>query len=273
MRRIITLSVSENPTYAWFVPLCTLMWREVAGFEVSCIFVGPVDPWLLERAREVGTRVYEAGPTCCSAPIASQLIRLFTYTLPGVEAGDYLLSVDADAWPLARAFDPSGAPLDLLYPDGCERAETPYFPIGYIGATAGAWREFMGIEASTPEAALVELYRTDPLLVAGHTGWNYDETMVTRSLKAWARFPEARIKTRRGDPPIDRIDRAAWPERPTAGGAIDAHLIRPGWTEANWPRLRPLLAERLSAESMAWADRYHAESISAVNLDPRAPGY
>ena len=53
-RRIITLSVSEHPTYAWFVPLCTLMWREVAGYEVSCIFVGPVHHWLRERARALG---------------------------------------------------------------------------------------------------------------------------------------------------------------------------------------------------------------------------
>ncbi len=264
MRRIITLSVSENPTYAWFVPLCTLMWREVAGYEVSCIFVGPVDPWLLDRAREIGTRVHEVhGLTCCSTPTASQIIRLFSYALPDVEPGDYLMSVDADAWPLARAFEPSGAPLDLLYPDACDRAETPYFPIGYIGAKASAWREFMGIEAPTARGGLEDLFRTDPLLTRGHTGWNYDETMVTRKIKAWG-LQNVRAMRRRGDPPIDRIDRAAWPAVPDRRGKIDAHLIRPGWTPENWPRLRPLLAQCLSAESLAWADTYCAEWCKQV---------
>lgn len=259
MRRIITLSVSENPVYAWFVPLCTLMWREVAGFDVSCIFVGPVDAWLLERAREVGTHVHEAAPlTCCSNPTASQLIRLFSHTLPGIAPDDYLLLVDADAWPLARAFEPSSAPLDLIYPDACDHAETPYFPMGYIGARAAAWREFMATKATTPGGALTELYATDPLLTRGHTGWNYDETLVTRRIKAWAPFVAARITRRQGDPPIDRIDRAGWPVTPNVTNKIDAHLIRPGWTPENWPRLRPLLAQCLTSRSLAWADFYCA---------------
>jgi hypothetical protein len=261
MTRIITLSVNENPVYAWFVPLCTLMWRQVAGFEVSCLFVGPLDPWIEAKCREVGTRVYACSPVIVGGA-AAQLIRLFTYLAPGIEPDDYLLSVDADAWPLARAFEPSGAPIDLLYPACADHAETPYFPIGYIGAKAHAWCEFMGIGGASPEAGLEELYRTDPTLVAGHTGWNYDETLVTRKIKAWGGFRGARITKRPGDPPLDRIDRAGWVAHPQAKGHIDAHLLRPGWTEENWPRLRPLLEQCLTGESLAWADAYRAEWLA-----------
>jgi hypothetical protein len=259
-RKIIILSVDHNPTYAWFVPLCTLMWRDVADFDVSCIFVGQGNPWILDRVREVGTQVYECEPpSCCPASASSQLIRLFSYTLPGISPEDYLLSVDADAWPLARAFDPSGAACDLIYPESADHAETPYFPIGYIGAKAQSWREFMGVDASSPELAMEGLFLTDPTLLGGHSGWNYDETLVTRKIKAWRPMTDIHVVKRSGDPPVDRIDRAAWPAIPVADGKIDAHLLRPAWTEEDWPRLRPLLEQRLSRDNLAWADNYRAE--------------
>lgn len=263
-RRIVILSTDQNPVYAFFVPLCTLMWREVCAFDVSVIFVGTVAPWIVEKAREVGTLVYEASPApSIGHGAASQLIRLYSCALPYVKDEDYLLSVDADAWPLADVFRPSGAPVDILYPASADHAETPYFPIGYIGAAARSWRSFLGAEGKTPEACLLRAYETDPYLKKGHSGWNYDETLVTRHLKAWPDFRRARILKRHGDPLVDRIDRAAWPEDLPDGelppGKIDAHLLRPAWTEENWPRLRPLLAARLSEASLRFADSYRAE--------------
>lgn len=264
MRRVAALSVDANPVYAWFVPLCALMWRHVAGFETSVLVVDSpdraLDPRLERRMAEAGALVRRCGVPPTGAAAASQLVRLFTCVAPGVEPDDYLVTADADAWPLASApFQPSGAPVDLLYPDAADRAETPYFPMGYIGARASAWREFMGVTTSTPEGALADLYRSDATLLAGHTGWNYDETLVTRRLKAWPGLASARVVRRRGDPPVDRVDRAAWPARPLADGAVDAHLLRPGWTDGSWPRLRPLLEARLPAAWLSWADGYRAE--------------
>lgn len=237
---------------------------------LSVIFVGNVDPYLVGKAHEVGTLIYRAHPAAhIGHGAASQLSRLYSYALPYVQPDDYLLSVDADAWPLANAFAPSGAPVDLLYPACADLAETPYFPIGYIGALARSWRSFMG-EAASPEAGLVAAYASDPYLSKGHTGWNYDETLVTRRLKAWPSFRQARLTKRYGDPPVDRIDRAAWPSHfPEDGklaGKIDAHLLRPAWTEENWPRLRPLLAARLSKASLTFADDYRATWLR--NLPP-----
>ncbi len=268
MRRIAIISTNEHPMYAWFVPLCALMWRDVAGFDLSCIFVGPVNPWFVERSREAGALIYQCEtPLCCSTATASQLIRLFSYAAPGIDPGDYLLSVDSDAWPLARAFDPSGKRLDLIHPDACDHAETPYFPIGYLGMSAADWRGAVGIDAPSPESGLAELFHTDPRLTTGHTGWNYDETLITRRVKAQPWWPgEARILRRPGDPPVDRMDRSGWPANVVADGKIDAHLLRPGWTDENWPRLRPLLAQRLTAEHLAWADAYRHDSRNASGV-------
>lgn len=260
MNRII-LSVNEKSMYAWFVPTCALMWRDVADFRVSCIFVGAVNPWLIEKSREVGVDVYtvpaEAFP--CGSSTAGQLARLYSYLLPGVEPDDYLLSVDSDAWPLASApFQPSGALLDLTYPDVCDRMAFPTIPIGYIGAKAATWREFMKLEGPRPEDAVRELFATHPMLISGqHNGWNFDEYHVTTMIKAWHGYPgQTKIVRRSGEPCVDRVDRIAWPANPTRKGKIDAHLLRPGWTDENWPRLRPLLAECLTPEHLAWVEQY-----------------
>jgi hypothetical protein len=42
-------------------------------------------------------------------------------------------------------------------------------------------------------------------------------------------------------PARDRIDRSAWPVRLSLHGKIDAHLLRPGFTDDNWRRLLQLL--------------------------------
>ena len=65
-----------------------------------------------------------------------------------------------------------------------------------------------------------------------------------------------------GDLLNDRIDRIRWPEKPSVVGMIDAHLVRPGYTDENWPRVRPLLAQTLSAKSLAWCDDYRAEWLA-----------
>ena len=40
-------------------------------------------------------------------------------------------------------------------------------------------------------------------------------------------------------------------------GVADAHLIRPGFTNENWFRLRPILESVLNRDELMWADMYH----------------
>ena len=57
-------------------------------------------------------------------------------------------------------------------------------------------RRAIDAEAPSPEAAIARLFQEDPTLVGGHSGWNYDETLVTRKTKAWWAGKNVRIVNR-----------------------------------------------------------------------------
>jgi len=253
--KYVCYSTNEVAMYAWFVPLTALMWREVAGYRSIVAAVGDVPSLVLDAAAEVGARVVPVAPVkCCGGGTLSQIVRLFAYLAPGVEPEDYVLLGDADAWPLQEfAFRPATEDLFLMYADWVTS-----YPIGYIGARARVWRDIVRIHAPTMGEAVEELFLTDPVLADGRSdGWNYDEACITAMIKAWRGFPgRTQLVPRSGDPIAGRIDRAAWPADPRVDGMIDAHLLRPGWTDENWPRLRPLLAQLLPPGWLAWADAY-----------------
>jgi len=65
--------------------------------------------------------------------------------------------------------------------------------------------------------------------------------------------------TRDGCPPYDRIDRGGWPANfDWSKKYVDTHLIRPGATPENWPRIRPLI-EHYIPKRLEWVDKYVKE--------------
>src|SRR5512146_2251396 len=129
MKRIV-FSSDHNSTYAWFCPLSSLAWQHVADFTPLVLMVGPVHPWILQKTVETGAEVVRvANVPGVSSAAMGQFCRLFAYLLPNVHPDDYLLTVDADAWPCQhQAFQPSGMEFDAMYPNWC----MPFFPIGYL---------------------------------------------------------------------------------------------------------------------------------------------
>ena len=71
---------------------------------------------------------------------------------------------------------------------------------------------------------------------------------------------------REGRPPVDRLDRAYWPEHIDISRFTDCHTIRPLWTEANWKRFRPVV-EQVIPESLEWADDYIARFREAMGVN------
>ena len=44
-------------------------------------------------------------------------------------------------------------------------------------------------------------------------------------------------------------------------GKVDAHVLRPGFTEANWPKLKLLLNELLTKDQLDWVENYRDEFL------------
>ena len=277
MTRRVCFSADANPIYQFYLPLTALMWREVAGYHALVELVGTAPGFLLDRLREIirsGDIVCVEPPQCCGTPASAQLVRLLSYLAQNIADDDYLMTCDADIWPLqAAVFEPhNDAPL-LIYPSSCllnnPGINTPAFPICYIGARTSLWRSLMGIEANSLREGLELLFLTEPLLSAG--GFNADEAVITKRIMGARNYPEGfHCVPRDGFPPRGRIDRAAWPEnvRLHINGArnmfIDAHLPRPGYADENWSRIRPLLELYLSPKWLRWCDDYRAEYLGRM---------
>ena len=256
MNRIV-FSSDATPLYAWFLPLTAAMWQSVGKRAPLVLLVGTEEEWRRDRAvildalLETGAApVYVPAIDGWRTDAVAQLARLCAYLLPGVAPDDDLQTVDVDAWPLqSEAFAPRARDLSVMRP-----GEWGLIPIGYIWGRAAAWRELMGLTATTIEAALLEIGGAAP-------GWGHDESVAPRQ---FGRFPADRVEIieRPHNCRGTRLDRDGWPRHPIPlTGYIDAHLLRPGWTDENWPRLRWVLERLLPPERMAWADAYRARYL------------
>lgn len=257
----IVFASDTTPLYAFFVPLTCEMWQRVGGRLPTVMLVGDAATWQQESpvayryTQETGADVRFVAPVPgWKTGSVAQLARLFAFALPGIGDDENLMTTDADAWPLqAAAFQPRDKAIYILRAGGWW-----HFPMGYIGTSAKVWREVMASQAQSVEEGLREI---DVTLQHQPPGWGHDESLVTRQIKAWPGFPDAvELVDRPNNCAGNRLDRVGWPAGPIdLAGYIDAHLLRPAWTDDDWPRMRWVLARYLPPERLAWADRYRDE--------------
>jgi len=275
--RRAVFSATLEGDYAFYVPLTALLWRLVGGRTPTALLVGTAAEWtarrplVLGRAREIGCEIHwvdhvegyaDATVAQTARLLACQGALTSNYGVP-LSDDTTLLTADADAWPLSgEYFSRRPEPGEVLsyYGNAYHLDAEPKVPICYLDATVETWRAVVG---DRPPAELLTA-ELDPT-VEGMAAWCFDETWVGALLAD--RYAERavilEVIERHGCPPADRVDRGGWPANPTAAGMVDAHCLRPGHTDENWPRLRPLPAELVPGR-MAWVDDYVAEYREAT---------
>lgn len=273
---------NQNHDYSFFLPLTALAWRK-AGVRLAAMCVGSPGSWGPHHslaamvARQCGAELYfvdEAGwpPSSNQAQIA----RLAAGLLP-VHSASVLITSDLDLWPLARDFYrphiesvASGeADACLWYANAYSHEPVPHFPLCHAAATAANWREMMGLGgASTLDGAVRELLGRIPPQTDGLALWCWDEFEFSGRLVAWEGGGRRVLRVDRvGGPPEGRIDRSNWPEKYDPR-SLDAHLVRPGFGDVAWGRIRRLFAQFVDdSESMlAFLDAYRAQYVKLGEL-------
>jgi len=271
MKRVI-LGCDTNLDYAFSLPIACLAWRK-RGWLPTIIFAGDVADWMREprlylvasRCRELGAEATWVGrfSEVSRTSTVAQCSRLLGHLVPGIESGDDLITSDADMIPVGpwvggRALEPGT--FQSYYANAYAGEGIPHWPICYLRAEASTWAEVMG--GGTLREALADLLSLAPSDSTG--AWNFDEHEFGRRLVAWGGYAtRARFVDRRFVEGEWRIDRCGWNDamgevsrRGSLQGVADAHIIRPGWTDENWPRLRWLLTLLFSSDQMAWVDEY-----------------
>jgi len=265
-RSVAVISTTVDELYLFFTPLTSLIWRTLMDYDVACVIVGP-DPrhsplhsTVLNATLRVGADVlWLPSVDGIADATVSQVSRLLVPLLYEADGDAYVLTSDNDMWNLDRAHFAQRAPhaaVQLFYGNAYVGRTPPMYPICYIGMRASLWRVVMSnaVPSLADRDAPFDLaHVTHELIRAGerrygaewHVAnkatspqWYYDQIVFGEAIDRWPGHPsQCQVIVRR--PGLDRIDRGRW----RFGGArdlpgkIDAHLLRPGYSADNWPRL------------------------------------
>jgi len=278
MNTYAVIASNHSHSYQPFAPITALFWREVVGFKTICFLTGTKEEWDEPAASLVRRKLDEAGALIhhigklegYQDAQAAQSSRQHAAALD-LPLDDVLLTGDIDMWSLDRDWfrqhDPAKWDFTSWYANayGPLAPTPPFHPTPYIAATVAKWREVMQLECRGE--ILTQMQANFDRTLTPHastwTSWWHDELYFNSKLKAWSGYPHrVQMISREGQPPHDRIDRCAWPAWRGHEYAfdwtkkyVDTHLIRPGVTTENWPRIRPLV-ERYIPKHLAWVDEY-----------------
>ena len=251
----------------------------------------------LATTEEAGGKIvllYNKGKDCIIKDgTLSQLSRLYAAAL-NLSAEDYILTSDVDMLPLSNDHfhqqDFSPLPVHLFYANAYwhlfAKDGTVMYPLCYIGMKVATWKEVMGIPTETREAGKEEETMQDMMLAAVEDGiarygkdrwqdsrkqdgdiqWYFDQVLFGEKISEWWGHPQECLKIPRY-PFRDRLDRSKWTftgVREELNGKIDSHVLRPGHSDQNWPKLVQLLAVLLPEDQVAWLRSYRAEFIQLL---------
>ena len=260
----------SNKIYAFFAPMTARLWQRI-GYGVAVILVGSQSQWeenealrlALEEMRRMRVRRYwlpELGGHRTST--LAQTSRIYAGALPEFRETDFIITGDADMWPLSQSFFGVADPTKFYIaysnaygpaPDGVQ-----HYPICYIGAPHKLWQDMMRVKPGTFVESVQK--QLDEGLgknnADGWACWNYDERLVGIRITEWIADPAVKAKvvfnTRYGGPPVDRVDRCAWPE-----GMIDVSQKSDAHMPRNHLFTRCLnLLKSMGVPDVAWYEKF-----------------
>lgn len=252
MRKYAIISTNSNPDYSFFLPICSAFWHR-AGFNTISLVVDNgqhseslkvamnYDKYADERDI---THIIDAKQFPCRDATVSQVSRLLGWMLG--ESNDYFILGDIDMLQLDANYwgDTSGV---NIY--GHDITGFGQIPMCYVGAFGHQWAEIIDHDnESTLQHNLLRILFNDTDIMDKvksqdfYKWWDIDQHILTESIKNYGIDKCRKIDRgtdRRTGMVYGRIDRANWRKRPERD--VDAHCIRPAYSEQNWSQFRPLL--------------------------------
>lgn len=271
MKKYAIVGSTTRTDYSWFLPLTGLMWERV-GYEPFFLLAGGSKEWIdnprgklpfIELAEMGFAWKFVALPEGVEDTAVSQGARHHAAAMD-FDPEDMLVTTDADIWPLSRGWfnqhDPAKNSIGIHYANAHPGEEDSHFPTCYMSATVKVWREIMGITPNKDVSGEFDksITRTGFRETKGMDRWFHHQKHASKMIRQSRHYAGALRVDRQGQPPNDRIDRAKWPGYPGILGMVDCHLLRPGYTKENYPRIRPII-EQCLGDSLKWADKYAAD--------------
>jgi hypothetical protein len=268
------ISADMNPDYIVYLPITAACWKKL-GYECLVILVGTPQQWNRSPSHRVvleslipwaGKIVWMPEFEGHKTHVVSQVSRIFAAgsSLP---ADDYLLTSDADMWPLDRAYfhkQDASRPFHVWYSNAYEVEDgVQKYPICYLGGKVKIWREIMRLGEDDAIGRLQnELDHGLGRGASGMTAWCYDERLFGIRFREWGGAAKSHMMIR-SMREQGRIDRIKWKFSGSIAGKVDAHLLRLGEGFENWRKLRALAAVVLP-EHIGWIDEFWRRFVATI---------
>jgi hypothetical protein len=280
MKRFVSIGSTTDHNYSFFLPIIGSLWRRV-GYIPNFYLIGRKEDWEDGHASHVHAALsiqdfdyqfVDPVPGVEDATVA-QSIRLYAAADDTFHDKDLLIPSDADILPLRKDFycqhNLEEYPIASYYSNGYPGEEGKHFPTCHVSAQVGVWREFMHLNGDGSRECMIKSFNDRNLLEKikrkaenpkeGWVDvWFEDEYSISEKIIKSQYYPDRVQYIRRdGHPPKDRLDRAHphhWDNIPP-NFYTDAHSIRPGWSDKNYPKLRALLRYVIPG-ALDWIDPY-----------------
>ena len=287
-----TSPANKDYNYVFYLPLTALAWEHL-GFHSIVLLTGSRLQWssqpalalVLKKLQERNATVIHLESLPANEVMLSQVSRLFVSGFYNFTDSDYLVTTDADLWPLEKSYlllEPGKQILstnahccgDFVH----EGVKYDMIPMGSVGATIGTWRDVMSNDGETPlpndvEGILQYLERDfgrstvrGAVQKGENVGWYLDQRTISIRAGQWATkhgLDKVQYHTRKVG--RDRIDRSGW-STSDMDGKIDAHLLQNGYKSSEWLKLRELLLHMYGGGSpqYIWCEEYRAAFLRAA---------
>lgn len=275
----VAIGCSSYRDYQFLAPMTGLLWRERIGFEPIFLLAGnwqhPLRCHVARQAlQDFGFHCIAMDePKTIGESTQAQNSRQHAALLPlfnGHEE-DFLMPSDADLWPIRREFyhqhEKLVGPSVVSYYANGDHYTT--FPTCHVAMRIWSWRALYpqkpelswedNIEANINEWLPKRKHWHDDRNFAL---WMSDQAMMTDRIRTWHKEEDIVKVERRGHPPVDRIDRSAWPTDPIGNidNYVDAHMPRPADQPGHWTKVLDLFS-RLLPTHAEWAQKYRMDYL------------
>lgn len=270
--------------YAFYLPLTVTAWNRI-GFQSIVLIIGRENEWkdhpalsyVLDSLKDLKASIIFMDADVKHRMMISQTARIFAANLkdyPGRDA-DYIITSDADLWPLRRDYylPRENHSLLLLHSDCCgdfNHSNRSYrmIPMGYIGANAAIWRKIFGSTSIIKDSEDILKYFSNFFGEKVYRGadfgtgeWYYDQKLISILVEEWMKKEFNQNVTYEVSYDLNgRIDRSSWnPEEIKESQFeryFDAHLPLDGFLPENWSKILPLIQLMYGSNHTSWFDVY-----------------
>lgn len=282
----------ERLQYAAHAPLTAYVWNHHLGIK-PIVFIVKRDSVPTKQEQFITASLLSAGarvetvvaPSNFSTQTCAQIVRLSAFSLSYVQPDDYVITTDADIWPMSTAYwkDMFHFNKHVTIVNGEFFNPDPRVEVGiamcYVGAHACTWRTLVTethraffINSSMPllhmdptsiSKYLLELgqaFRGEKWrsLAKGGDQWYWDQIFTTHAFRHLVKEYNMTLAKGSGVQ-AGRLDRSNWRFAGSIERHTDAHLVFPLTSQAVWQQIKPVWHSMFNTTD--WADTYRNQLL------------